>query len=149
MQSLYVHRPLLNADEVIAWAKTQGFNKTLTPDDMHVTVMYSKAQVDWNRIPKSHIQEVRILSVQGREVCPLGDQGAVVLKFKSQVLSDRWKEFKDLGCSWDYPSYQAHTTITYDGSDLNLNKIVPWMGKLIFGPEIWAPLDENWKAKEK
>ena len=45
--SLYVSRPVLNAPQIIAWAKAQGFATTLPPEDMHVTVAFSKEPVDW------------------------------------------------------------------------------------------------------
>ncbi len=44
---LYVSRHVENADEIIAWAKSVGFETTLPAEDMHVTVCYSKDLVDW------------------------------------------------------------------------------------------------------
>lgn len=44
---LYVYRPVVNADVIIAWAKAQGFTTTLPASDMHVTICYSKEPVDW------------------------------------------------------------------------------------------------------
>ncbi len=44
---LYVSRHVENADEIITWAKSVGFDTTLPAEDMHVTVCYSKEPVDW------------------------------------------------------------------------------------------------------
>ena len=44
---LYVSRPVENADEIIAWAKSVGFETILPAEDMHVTVCYSREPVDW------------------------------------------------------------------------------------------------------
>jgi SPP1 gp7 family putative phage head morphogenesis protein len=44
---LYVHRPVLNADQIITWAKSVGFTTTLPAEDMHVTICYSNKPVDW------------------------------------------------------------------------------------------------------
>ncbi len=44
---LYVSRPVENADEIIAWATSVGFETTLPAEDMYVTVCYSKEPVDW------------------------------------------------------------------------------------------------------
>jgi hypothetical protein len=146
-KTLYVHRPLLNSDELIAWAKSQGFGKTLTADDMHVTLAYSRAEVDWDKIKPN---DVGFNVVGGkRSVSPLGDKGAVVLHFQSKVLADRWKEFCDAGASWDYEGYKSHVTITYDGKNLDMSSITPYSGRLVFGGEVFAPLDEDWKPKEK
>ena len=46
-KTLYVNRPLLNAGQITAWAKAQGFKSVQKPEDMHVTICYSKAPFDW------------------------------------------------------------------------------------------------------
>src|SRR5690606_6627144 len=43
---LYVQRKLLNGAELVSWAKKNGFTSTLPPEDMHVTVLYSRTAVD-------------------------------------------------------------------------------------------------------
>ena len=52
-KTLYVRRDVLNADEIIAWAKGQGFKTTLPADEMHVTVMFTRSLVDWMKVPDS------------------------------------------------------------------------------------------------
>ena len=52
LNSLYVSRPVLNADEIIAWAKSVGFKTTLPAEDMHVTVCYSKEPVNWSALDR-------------------------------------------------------------------------------------------------
>ncbi|CAN0594097.1 unnamed protein product, partial [Laminaria digitata] len=49
-RTLYVRRDVLNADEIISWAKEQGFKTTLPADDMHVTVAFSRDRVDWMKM---------------------------------------------------------------------------------------------------
>ncbi len=49
-KTLYISRPLKNAEAFIEWAKAQGFAKTLAADDLHVTIAFSKAPVDWAKI---------------------------------------------------------------------------------------------------
>jgi hypothetical protein len=41
------------------------------------------------------------------------------------------------GASHDFDEYQPHVTITYEGSDLDLSKVEPYRGELVFGPEIF------------
>jgi hypothetical protein len=50
MKTLYVKRPVNNARQIIAWSKSAGFEKTLLPDDLHVTIAFSKTEVDWKKI---------------------------------------------------------------------------------------------------
>jgi uncharacterized protein len=149
MRNLYVHRPLINGEDLARWAKAQGFETTLDTNDMHVTIAYSKSLLDWDKVPKIVDHTIRIPRGINRIVSPLGDKGAVVLKFKSSTLSNRWQEIKDAGASWDYPTYQAHTTISYSGNKIDLNTVVPYFGELVFGPEVWEELDNNWEDKIK
>jgi len=146
LKTLYVNRPLLNPDEFIAWAKSQGFKEPLKAHDLHVTIAFSKKPLDWSEFEP----EGDIISGGGnRAIEKLGDKGAVCLKFKSDELQKRWKQFKDAGASWDWPSYNPHITITYFGDDVDLNKVEPYDGPLEFGLEKFAEVDENWADKVK
>jgi hypothetical protein len=48
------------------------------------------------------------------------------------------------GASWDYEEYQPHVTITYNGGGIDLHAIEPYRGRLVFGPEIFEEINENW-----
>lgn len=52
-RTLYVCRKLLNADEVLAWARSQGFKDLLSADDLHVTIAYSRTRIDWMQISEA------------------------------------------------------------------------------------------------
>lgn len=142
-KTLYISRPVLNAEEFIDWAKSQGFEKTLEAKELHVTIAFSKKVVDWSEI-KALTNEVKI-SNEKRVVQKLGDDGAVVLRFESTELKNRWKEILDHGASWDFDDYHPHVTITYDGKDLTLENIKPFDKELILGPENMHEVDENYK----
>jgi hypothetical protein len=146
LRTLYVNRPLLNSDEVIAWAKAQGFAKTLSGDDLHVTIAYSKAPVDW---AKAKPRENEVTVVGGpRSIDALGKaKDAIVLRFESDRLDERHEQFGDIGASWDWPEYRPHLTISYEPGDIDLASIEPFPGDLVFGPERFAEVDEGWKEK--
>lgn len=146
---LYVQRKLLNADELIAWAKKQGFTSTLPASDMHVTVLYSRTAVDpikmgttWSDDRKGNLT---IKPGGPRAVEKLGD-AAVVLLFASDDLSWRHRGMVEAGASHDYDEYQPHVTLTYDAGDVDLDTIKPFVGELRFGPELFEPLNLDWKA---
>lgn len=144
-KTLYVCRPLENADEFIAWAKTQGFPKTVPAEELHCTIIYSKQEMPaW---PDPDTDRVTIRNASGREVMPLGDMGAVVLKFNAPMFKERWQELHDLGAKSDYPDYTAHVTITYDGADVDLENVEPFTGALQFGPEKLKEIDPDWSDK--
>jgi hypothetical protein len=144
-KTLYVNRPLKNAGDLRAWAKAQGFTSTLDPEDMHVTVAFSRDPVDWNEIGDS-FDEVRA-GPNGRSVEQLGDKGAVALRFEAADLAKRWQQIRDAGASWDFPGYKPHLTISYSGAPDDLDSVEPYDGELVFGPERFAELDEDWNEK--
>lgn len=150
-RSLYVSRKLLNGGEFLAWAKEQGFTTTLDADDLHVTIMYSRTAIDWMKVGSpwggDDRGQMTIPPGGARIVEPLGDKGAVVLLFNSSELAWRHMAMREAGAESDFPDYQPHVTITYEPGDVDLDKVEPYRGKLVFGPEIFAEVDEGWTPK--
>lgn len=145
-QGLYVRRNLTpdSAAAFAAWAKSQGFTNLVPENELHATIVYSRAPV-WFRPKGGNLAA----SNGGRFVTPLGNKGAIVLHFVAPDLEERWKEARQMGASWDHgDSYSPHVTITYDAGDIDLSKVMPFDGDLVFGPEIHEPLNERW-AEEK
>lgn len=148
-KTLYVRRGVKNADEIIAWAKEQGFEKTLTPDDLHVTIAFSRASVDWFKVGEAWDDEVKIGKGGARMVERLGETGdAVVLLFANNMLNWRHKEIIRAGATWDWPDYQPHITIAYDPDrKVNVEELKAYTGEIILTEEIFEELDLNWKSK--
>lgn len=142
-RTLYVSRPLLNAREFIAWAHAQGFKQTLAAGDFHVTIAFSRAKVRWSLF-EARQTVLRIPASAPRSVEPLGDEGAAVLKFKSTLLSARWREFREHGCSWDYASYHPHVTVSYAHPGLDLALVEPFDQPMRFGLEKFTEVVEDW-----
>lgn len=144
-QTLYVHRPLLNTAQLMEWAKAQGFSSTLEQDDFHVTVCFSREKLDWNAVPPT---ETEVIAIGGkREIHKFGK--AIVLTFESVELQDRHEEFMDAGASFDFPDYRPHVTITYAGTDFDISGIEPYDDELVFGPEEFSPVKEDWAGTIK
>lgn len=143
---LYVSRQLLNASEVLDWAQTQGFTSVLAPEELHVTVMYSKRPVNWFKMGEwgSYAGELIVPAGGPRIVEQLGTDGAVALIFQSGELQFRHREMRDAGASWDYPSFLPHVTLTYDPGDLDLSSVAPYQGRLVFGPEHFELIQSDW-----
>jgi hypothetical protein len=148
-RSLYVSRKLLNGAEFIKWAKGQGFETTVPAEELHVTVLFSRTPVDWMQMGTAWNEDekgrLRVPAGGARLVEPLGDKGAVVLLFGSSALSWRHEEMVRNGASHDFDSYQPHVTITYTGSDIDLSKVEPFRGELVFGPELFAEVVDDWE----
>jgi hypothetical protein len=146
-RTLYVRRDVVNAAEIIKWAKAQGFKTTLPASDMHVTVAYSHAPVDWMQMGESWYS-----NKDGKlEVAPGGarlveqfDKGAVVVLFNSSELTWRHMAMRERGATWEHDEYQPHITITYEPGDVDLAKVEPYRGKIVLGPEIFEEIEEDW-----
>lgn len=159
-RTLYVRRDLMNAAAVLAHFQDQLPRGTeLQPaSSLHVTIAYSKTPVDWAKQPSewySSTDEKGWLRVKPggmRLMERLGadePKAAVVMQFASSDLTIRWSDFKDVGgCSWDFEDYQPHVTIAWDKSQkIDVSSLKPWTGELVFGPEVWEEIDENWEKK--
>lgn len=151
-RSLYVSRKLLNADELIRWAKAQGFETTQPGSAMHVTLAFSRKPVDWMQVGDDWNSDdqgrLRVKPGGPRTVEPLGDKGAVVLMFRNDALEWRHRRIHEdaVGAQWDFPEYQPHVTITWDApADFDLSKVEPYTGPLVFGPEIFAEVVDDWE----
>jgi uncharacterized protein len=149
-RTLYVSRKLLNASEFIEWAKGQGFETATPADELHVTICFSRTPVDWMKMGEAWGgDEQGKLTVKpggARVVERLGDKGAVVLLFASSELSWRHEDMKRNGASFDLEAYQPHVTITFQApADFDLSKVEPFRGELVFGPEIFTEVVEDWE----
>lgn len=146
---LYVFRPLLNGEQLLAWARAQGFTSVVDAADLHVTVTYSKQPVNWFKMGQDWAsgEPLRVRAGGPRLVDRLGDEGAVVLHFYDGYLEQRHKEMISAGASWDYPGYLAHVTFSYDASGVDLANVKPFTGELLFGPEIFEPIVDDWQAR--
>ena len=145
-EPIYMYRPVLNAEEILTWAASQGFTSALEPDDMHVTVVFSRRpfSIDYSESARSHSAigySNIVVQDDARSVVPLGDKGAVVLKLTSDELQTEHAYFCEQGASWDYPEYQPHVTITYQGGDLPIARVEPFTGPIILGPLRAKPLN--------
>lgn len=147
---LYVYRPVLNGADLVKWAKDQGFSTTLPADDMHVTIAHSSNPVDWMAAGESYScdpkGELKLAPGGPRQLANLGPLGqAAVLLFASNELNWRHEWLEEIGCSWDWPEYQPHITISFDAEGLDLSALQPYQGPIVFGPEVFEPINENWK----
>ena len=147
-QTLYVSRPVINAEALFDWFRiNQAMPKVVPPEQMHVTLVYSKKAVEWEKLGKP--EKDRILIVSGiRKMKILGQPGtkAITMQIHSPSLNSRWKYFIDRGCSTDYDKYQPHITISYHPSkETIIEELVPWRGTITLGPEKWVELNTNWR----
>jgi phage-related protein (TIGR01555 family) len=145
-RTLYVSRKLKNGDDLLAWARSQGFTDLMPAGELHVTIAYSRTPLDWMKAGQTWQGEELKISAGGPRVIERFGE-ATVLLFASDELRWRWQEIRDAGASWDHPEYQPHVTFTWAAGNVDLSKVQPYNGPLILGPEIFEPVDEDWRAK--
>lgn len=144
-KTLYVSRRLINAQDVIDWAHTQGFKSVQMPEDMHATIAYSKEPFDWDALDPLGAQ-VKV-QADPRGLNQFGD--ATVLRFQSAELEGRWREFVEAGASWDHDGFSPHITLTWAGPPRPLAEIEPYRGPLVFGPEVFKPINPDWRSEHE
>ncbi|MEY8688471.1 MAG: hypothetical protein AB9M53_01145 [Leptothrix sp. (in: b-proteobacteria)] len=151
----YVHRPVTNAAALHAWAVKAGFKNVTPPDQMHVTVAYSKTPVDRSGVPASSALRVGSKGTgQKRTIGQLGSDGALVLHIGHPELDERHRKWHDgTGASWDFkhtrPAYKPHVTISYGPQDIDHTKVEPFDGLLELGPEQVEDLKPGWRPVTK
>lgn len=137
-RTLYVRRDVKNGADIIRWAKEQGFKEPVLATDLHVTVAYSRAPVDWMKMGSSWQDEVKITKSGPRLIEKFGD--ATVLLVSSDELRWRHEAMREAGATWDFPDYQPHITISYEGEPPE--NVEPYQGEIILGPEIFEGIDQ-------
>lgn len=135
---LYISRKVLNAEEVLTWAREQGFKNLLDADELHVTQAYSRQPLEWFDVDQSWEEKLEIDAGGPRAIEMFGS--AVVLRFASRSLQWRFEDLQKLGASWDYAEYKPHMTLSYAGSIPP--GAVPYQGRLELGPEIFEEVDD-------
>lgn len=148
-KTLDVSRKVVNAAEIIRWAKGQGLETTLAASDMHVTVAFSRTPVDWFDVGSDWSGDedgkLRIRPGGPRSVERLGDGDAVALLFQDDHLQWRHKRIREAGASWDWDEYRPHITLTWNAPAVDVATIEPYTGPIVLGPELFAEVVEDWK----
>lgn len=139
---LYGFRPVLNGEEIAAWAAAAGFSSMLEVDDLHVTVCYSRRAFS---VELSSMVQKGPGNVVARPVglARLGvDGAAVVMELESDELRGEWAMLMSWGASWDWPDYRPHMTLTYGDAPEDLTAIA-LPEKVVLGPTIFRRLEED------
>lgn len=147
--SLYVSRRLLprSARALRAWAEAAGIPNLVPAEKMHVTIITSQAPVDWFELADDWgDSELQVKAGGPRKVGRLGEKG-LVLFFGSARLRWRREEMIERGAVDKWDDYSPHVTVSYDiPTDFDLDGIEPFQGPLVFGPERFEPVNDDWVA---
>ena len=147
-RTLYIRRDVLNAADIIEWAKGQGFDTTLAASDLHVTIIHTRTPMDWIKVGSagewSSEDDGKMTIAPGgpRLMEQFGE--ATVLQFASSRLTWRHEDIVRMGADVDFPEYQPHVTITYARPvGMDLTKVEPYRGRILLGPEVFEEVNED------
>lgn len=148
---MYAFRPVMNSEEIIAWAQEIGIQTTLPADEMHVTIVYSKTPF----MSEDYLTPLNIAAPwTDRKIVRGGRRGldkfgeALVLKIESLDLTEEWLWHRKAGASWDWEEYRPHVTITYSAdAEFDYSSAPPFDGDIILGPITYRPIDPDWRKK--
>lgn len=137
---LYVYRQLRNPNPLLKWARSQGIPGLVPASELHVTVIHSKAAVDWFELSDGWAYNAELVVPEGgaRKLERFGDEGAIVLRFASEDLLWSHRRKVDRGASHDFPEYLPHVTVGFDpDGNIDLEELDAFTGELKFGPEMF------------
>jgi phage-related protein (TIGR01555 family) len=150
---LYVYRNVVNWKEIADWYKANTTLDTTVGEEMHVTVIYSKAPVDWIKVGEDTFTSTNdkgqlVIKPGGPRVMERFNE-AVVLAFASSDLAWRHNsaEYR-ADCTWDYDDYTPHVTITYNGGAADIRNMPAYDGQIILGPEVFEEIKGSFNPAE-
>lgn len=94
-----------SAHKLYKWAKTQGLNPK-SHDDFHMTLAYSRKRI--KELHKKPIQFVDIFALPYRWR-KFGSY--LVLECSCYFAVEKHQEYRDMGCTYDFPDYIPHVTV--------------------------------------
>ena len=139
-KTLYVSRTVINADDLIAFAKENNITDIIAKKEMHVTVAFSKTKLAHEDLDID--SEWLEFDLKKAKVEKLGD--AIVIKFDDKESSLMIRNCKsiDAWASWDHETYQPHISLSYN-AEQDISKVGTYTGKV----ELWEEKAEEIKKE--
>jgi len=140
---LYTFRkPSLHSIELLSeWMQENHIPNPVSAAELHVSVICSEIPVP-GYIPDSNSVWVNPTTYS---VGMLGE--ALVLKFRSEVLSQQWKEAQNLGAQSRWPTFQPHLSLSYAVPlDYDYSNIKPMFVQLVFMEEQCRQMIDGWAS---
>lgn len=124
-----------DAKRLLKWAEGKGITDLLDASDLHVTVVYSRADFDADALGDDDDE----VSVRVKGVKRLKD--SLVLTLDAPKIVARHKKAREQGASHDFKSFQPHITLSNNGAASELPDDFPAM-TVKLGPEYRRPLND-------
>lgn len=137
MKTLWLHRPLINWQDIFDWANETGVKKLMPPEQLHLTLATCREPVDWSDLVlKEDILEVEA----GHKTVQIFGFMAKAIAFGHPAVKERHEELAALYPTMDHSAMlRPHVTLMRGGK---MPK-EPYLGKLVFGPEVAQEFNET------
>ena len=111
-----------NEEDLILYIKDNNIPSTLTKDDIHSTVIYSRKYADISINDIEDLGSAEPLKFHIFETQE--DKRALVILLKSEYLENRHKDLmKEHNLTYDFKEYLPHITLSYDIGDYDISKL--------------------------
>ncbi len=111
-----------DAEDLILYIKDNNIPSTLTRDEIHSTVIYSRKYADISTNEGEDLGDAEPLKFHIFETQE--DKRALVLLLKSEYLENRHKDLmKEHNLTYDFKEYLPHITLSYDIEDYDISKL--------------------------
>lgn len=133
----YVALRVKNSQQLIDFCLNQGIYPS-KPEELHVTIAYSR--VEFNFVPA-----IKLLTIAPSNLKFGLLNGCLVLFILNSIeLAVEHQRTLEAGATYDYPTYEPHSTILYDADDIDIGSLAVPDFDLILGDEYVEPLDLDW-----
>jgi hypothetical protein len=136
MRPLWLHRPVLNWQDILRWASEAGIKKIIPPDQLQVTLATVRQPVDWSDL---ELQSKELVVPAGPKVVQIFGYTMKGLTFEHPDLIARHAELLERFPIRDHLRMRPHVTLFRGGR----MPTVPYHGELVFGPEVASVFDEG------
>jgi hypothetical protein len=136
-KTLWLHRPLINWQEVFQWAIESGIKKLMPAEQLHLTLATCRTPVDWSQL---NLRTDTLTIEPGHKNVQIFGFTAKAIAFGHESIKERHRELADLFPTMDHSAMlRPHVTLMRGGK---MPK-VPYHGSLVFGPEVAVEFNET------
>lgn len=125
---VWIHRPLVNVDDVFAYAEAAGIKKMMPADQLHLTLATVRTSVEWEELPL--LDDMLVVPAGHKTVQILG-WSVKALTFGHPEVKRRHEDLLALYPTMDHPLLRPHVSLFRGGKMPRMG----YEGELVFGPE--------------
>ncbi len=136
-KTMWLHRPLVNTDDVFRWADSMGLKKLMPANELHLTLATCRTPVDWSLL---ELKTDTLVIPEGYKVVQIFGFIAKAIAFGHPAIKERHEELAALYPTMDHAAMlRPHVTLMRGGK-------MPrggYEGQLVFGPEVVQEFNET------